>query len=69
MRVLVQIKDIDIIELYVQVLVDGFEGAPDPNIILELNGHRLVGERLEETVDLKNSLVKFAPSPPRSHIT
>lgn len=48
MRVLVQVEDVDIIELDVQVLVDGFEGAADADVVFELDGHGLVCEGLEE---------------------
>lgn len=48
MRILVQIEDIDIIELDVQVLIDGFEGAADADVVFELDGHRLVCEGLEK---------------------
>jgi hypothetical protein len=38
-RVLELVEYGDIVELYVQVLVNGFEGAPDRNVVLELNCH------------------------------
>jgi hypothetical protein len=38
-RVLKLVEYGDVIELYVQVLVNGFEGAPDRNVVLELNCH------------------------------
>lgn len=50
MRVLVQIEHIDIIELDVKVLVDGFEGPADPDVVLELDRDGLVGEGFEEAV-------------------
>lgn len=43
MRVFIQIQDVHIVQLNVQVLVDGFEGAADANVVLEFDGHRLVG--------------------------
>lgn len=48
MRVFIQIQNVDIIQLNVQVLVDGFESAADANVVLEFDGHRLVGKSLEE---------------------
>lgn len=48
MRVFIQIQNVDIIQLNVQVLVDGFESAADANVVLEFDGHRLVGKGLEE---------------------
>jgi hypothetical protein len=48
MWVLVQIEHVDIIELDVQVLVDGFEGTADADVVFELDGHGLVCEGLEE---------------------
>lgn len=50
MRVLVQIEHIDIIELDVEVLVDGFEGPADTDVVLELDRDGLVGEGFEEAV-------------------
>src|SRR5277367_932692 len=38
-RVLELVEYDDVIELYVQVLVNRFEGAPDRNVVLELNCH------------------------------
>jgi hypothetical protein len=38
-RVLELVQYGDVVELYVQVLVNGFEGAPDRNVIFELNCH------------------------------
>lgn len=38
-RVLELVEYGDVIELYVQVLVNRFEGAPDRNVVLELNCH------------------------------
>jgi len=56
MRVLVQVEHIDIIELDVQVLVDGFESAADADVVFELNGHGLVCEGLEEAVDHRKNM-------------
>ena len=39
MRVLELVQYGDVIELYVQVLVNRFEGAPDRNVVFELNCH------------------------------
>lgn len=49
MRVLVQVQDVDIVELDVEVLVDGFQCSADANVIFELDDHGLVCEGLEET--------------------
>jgi len=38
-RVFELVEYSDVIELYVQVLVNRFEGAPDRNVVLELNCH------------------------------
>jgi hypothetical protein len=38
-RVLELVEYGDVIELYVQVLINRFEGAPDRNVVLELNCH------------------------------
>lgn len=38
-RVLELVEYGDVIEFYVQVLVNRFEGAPDRNVVLELNCH------------------------------
>lgn len=57
MRVLVQVEDVDIIELDVQVLVDGFEGAADADIVFELDGHGLVCEGLEEAAGRRESML------------
>ena len=48
MRVLVEVQDVDVVELDVQVLVDGFEGAADADVIFEFDGDGLVGEGFEE---------------------
>ena len=44
------VEDADIVELDVEVLVDGLEGAADGDVVLELDGDGLVHERLEEAV-------------------
>ena len=38
----------DIVELDIQVLIDGLQRAPDTNVVLEFDGHSLLGESLEE---------------------
>lgn len=48
MRVLDKIQDFNIVELDVQVLIDRLEDASNANIVLELNGDRLVGQSLEK---------------------
>lgn len=50
MRIFVQVEDIDIVELDVQVLVDGFEGAADADVVFQLDSDGLIGEGFEETV-------------------
>jgi hypothetical protein len=39
MRVFELFEDRDVVELDIQVLIDRLEGAPNRNVILELNGH------------------------------
>ena len=57
MRVLVQVEDVDIIELDVQVLVDGFEGAANADVVFELDCHGLVCEGLEEAAGRVESML------------
>lgn len=52
MRVLVEIEDVDVVQLDVEVLVDGLEGAADADVVLELDGDDLVGEGFEETASV-----------------
>ncbi len=47
-RVLDLIQHLYIIEFYVQVLVNGLEGAADRDVILELDCYGRVGEGAEE---------------------
>lgn len=47
-RVLVFVQHLDVVELDVEVLVDGFEGATDGDVVFELEGYGLVGEGFEE---------------------
>ena len=49
MRVFDEVQHFDVIELNVEVLIDRLEGASNANIVLKLNGDRLVGQGLEET--------------------
>jgi hypothetical protein len=49
-RVLGQLQHFDVVELDVQVLVDGLQNATNADVILELNGDRLVGQGLKEAV-------------------
>lgn len=49
MWVTIQIKDVDVVQLDVEVLVDGFQRAADTDVILKLDGDNVVGEGLEET--------------------
>lgn len=39
----------DIVQLDIQKLVDGLEGPPDGEVVLELNRHFMVHESLEKT--------------------
>lgn len=48
MRVLVQIKHVDIVQLDVEVLVDRFQRAADANIVFELDCDDVIREGLEE---------------------
>lgn len=48
MRVLVLVQHLDIIELDIQVLVDGFQGTTYGNVVLELDGYGVVDEGFEE---------------------
>jgi hypothetical protein len=50
MRVLDLLDDLDVIELDIEVLVDALERAADLYVILELDRHLMVDERLEEAV-------------------
>lgn len=50
MRILDLVHDTNLVELDVEVLVDTLEGTADLNVVLELNGHLVVDERLEEAV-------------------
>lgn len=49
-RVFQLVEHDDIIEFNVEVLVDGFEGATDGNVVLQLDGHGLLGQGFEEAV-------------------
>lgn len=51
MRVLELLDYLDIIQLDVQELVDGFESAANLYVVLELDGHLVVHERLEKTLE------------------
>ena len=48
MRVLELVDDADVVELDVEVLVDALERAADADVVLELDRHLVVDERLEE---------------------
>lgn len=47
-RVLELVEHDDVVEFDVQILVDGFEGAADGDVVLELHGHSLLGQGFEE---------------------
>lgn len=50
MRVLDLFHDHDIIKLDIQILVHTLESSSDGNVILQLDGHLLRDERLEEAM-------------------
>lgn len=58
MRILQLILQLNIIQLDIQELVDGFEGAFDRDVVLELDGHFMVDEGLEEARDNNVSTVQ-----------
>lgn len=43
MRILVEVQNLNILQLDVQVLVDGFQCSADSDIVLELDGDDMVG--------------------------
>jgi hypothetical protein len=47
-RILDLVDDGNVVELDVEVLVHALKGAADADVVLELDGDRLVDERLEE---------------------
>jgi hypothetical protein len=49
MRILNLLHDLYIIQLNIQILIDRFQRAADLDIVLELDRHLVVDERLEET--------------------
>jgi hypothetical protein len=49
MGILDLLDDLDVVQLDVEVLIDALERAPDLDVILELDCHLMVDERLEET--------------------
>jgi len=54
--VLDQVEHFDVVELNVQVLVDRLQDTTDTDVVLELNGDRLVGQSLEEAVTNNSSV-------------
>lgn len=48
MRVFELVEDGDVVQFDVEVLVDGFEGPADGDVVFELDGQHVVGERFEE---------------------
>lgn len=44
------IQNHHVVELDVEVLVDGFEGSADRDVVFQLNGNGLLSEGLEEAV-------------------
>lgn len=51
MRVLLFVDHVDIVQLDVQILIDRVQRTADGDVVLELDDHLLVGERLEERVE------------------
>ena len=50
MWVLDLLQDTNVVKLDVQVLIDGLKGAFNADVVLELDDHFLVDERLEEAI-------------------
>ena len=50
MRILQLLQHLDIIQLDVQELVDGFEGAFNGDVVFEFDGDLVVDKGFEETV-------------------
>ena len=48
MRVFDFLGDLDVVELDVQELVHGFQGSSDQDVVLELDGHFVIDQGLEE---------------------
>lgn len=61
MRVFQLLHDLYIIELDIKELVNGFKNAFDRDIVLELNGHFMVDEGLEEAKAHESVLGKRDP--------
>ena len=57
MRILQLLQHLDIIQLYIQELIDGFEGAFDGDVVFEFDGYFVVDEGFEETVYERLALV------------
>lgn len=49
MGILEVVEDSDVVELDVEVLIDALEDTADLDVVLELDGHLVVDEGLEET--------------------
>lgn len=50
MRILQLLNHLDVIQLDVQVLIDRLQRSADLDVVLELDRHLVVDERLEKTV-------------------
>lgn len=50
MRVLDKVQHFDIVQLDIQVLIDGFQDTPNADIVLEFDRDRLVSQGLEKAV-------------------
>ena len=51
MRVLVEVKHFNIIQLDVEILVDALQGTADSDVVLEFDDNGVVGEGFKETGD------------------
>lgn len=51
MRVLVLVEHADVVQLDVEELIDRLEGTDDGQVVLELDSHLLVRQRLEHGED------------------
>ena len=47
-RVLELLNDLDVVELDVQELIDGLKRAPDADVVLQLDRHLVIDQRLEK---------------------
>ena len=52
-RVVELVQDLDVLKLYVEELIDGFEGPFDGDVVFEFHGNFVVHEGFEEAVTLR----------------